>query len=129
MVLGILLIVYRSPVTMLLPLITIGIELVTAQGIVSGLAQLGLGISSQAIAFMTALVAGAGTDYAVFLDQPVSRLLASRCGVGSSRVEGVDVRRQGDRRLRWHRRRDLPGDGFHASWDCSRPSVRLWRFR
>ena len=67
MVLGILLIIYRNPVTMLLPLITIGLSLVTAQGIVSGLAQLGLGISSQAIAFMTALVAGAGTDYAVFL--------------------------------------------------------------
>jgi putative drug exporter of the RND superfamily len=67
MVLLILLIVYRNPVTMLLPLITIGISLATAQGVVSGLAQLGLGISSQTIAFMTALVAGAGTDYAVFL--------------------------------------------------------------
>jgi RND superfamily putative drug exporter len=67
MVLAILLIVYRNPVTMLLPLITIGISLVTAQGVVAGLSQLGLGITSQAIAFMTALVAGAGTDYAVFL--------------------------------------------------------------
>ena len=67
MVLAILLIVYRNPVTMLLPLIAIGMSLVTAQGLVSGLAQLGLGVSSQGIAFMTALVAGAGTDYAVFL--------------------------------------------------------------
>jgi putative drug exporter of the RND superfamily len=67
MVLTILLIVYRNPVTMLLPLITIGISLVTAQGVVAGLSQLGLGITSQTIAFMTALVAGAGTDYAVFL--------------------------------------------------------------
>jgi RND superfamily putative drug exporter len=67
MVLLILLIVYRNLVTMLLPLITIGLSLVVAQGLVSGLAQLGLGISNQTIAFMTALVAGAGTDYAVFL--------------------------------------------------------------
>jgi RND superfamily putative drug exporter len=67
MVLLILLIVYRNLVTMLLPLITIGLSLVVAQGFVSVLAQLGLGISSQTIAFMTALVAGAGTDYAVFL--------------------------------------------------------------
>jgi RND superfamily putative drug exporter len=67
MVLTILLIVYRNPVTMLLPLITIGISLVTAQGVVAGLSQLGLGVTSQTIAFMTALVAGAGTDYAVFL--------------------------------------------------------------
>jgi RND superfamily putative drug exporter len=67
MLLTILLIVYRNVVTMLLPLATIGIALVTAQGIVSIMAQFGLGISSQTIAFMTALVAGAGTDYAVFL--------------------------------------------------------------
>jgi RND superfamily putative drug exporter len=67
LVLTILLVVYRSPVTMLLPLITIGISLVTAQGLVAGLSQLGLGMTSQTIAFMTALVAGAGTDYAVFL--------------------------------------------------------------
>jgi putative drug exporter of the RND superfamily len=67
MVLTILLIVYRRLVTMLLPLITIGISLVAAQGVVSGLSQLGLGVSNQTIAFMTALVAGAGTDYAVFL--------------------------------------------------------------
>jgi RND superfamily putative drug exporter len=67
MVLAILLLVYRNAVTMLLPLVTIGVSLLTAQGIVSGLAQLGLGISGQTIAFMTALVAGAGTDYAVFL--------------------------------------------------------------
>ena len=49
MVLIILLIVYRNLVTMLLPLITIGISLVTAQGFVSGLAQLGLGVSNQTI--------------------------------------------------------------------------------
>ena len=67
MVLAILLIIYRNVVTMLLPLVAIGMSLVTAQGFVSALAQLGLGVSSQGIAFMTALVAGAGTDYAVFL--------------------------------------------------------------
>lgn len=67
MVLVILLIIYRNPVTMLLPLITIGISLVTAQAIVAGLAQLGLGISSQTIILMSAIMAGAGIDYAVFL--------------------------------------------------------------
>src|SRR5262249_36851387 len=43
LVLVILLIVYRNPLTMLLPLITIGISLVTAQGILAGFAELGLG--------------------------------------------------------------------------------------
>ncbi|WP_343710608.1 RND family transporter [Mycobacterium sp.] len=90
-VLLILLIVYRNPVTMLLPLITIGATLVTAQGALAGFAELGLAISSQTIVFMTAVMVGAGTDYAVFLisryhdyvrrgadsDQAVTRALAS----------------------------------------------------
>jgi RND superfamily putative drug exporter len=67
MVLAILLIVYRNPVTMFLPLMTIGISLVTAQAVVAGLSELGMGISNQTIVFLTAMMAGAGTDYAVFL--------------------------------------------------------------
>jgi putative drug exporter of the RND superfamily len=67
MVLVILLTVYRNPLTMLLPLITIGISLVTARGIVAGLAQHGLPVSYMTVVFMTAMMAGAGTDYAVFL--------------------------------------------------------------
>lgn len=67
MVLAILLMVYRNPVTMLLPLLMIGISLTTAQRIVAELAQQGLGISQITIIFMTAMMAGAGTDYAVFL--------------------------------------------------------------
>src|SRR5271166_1494094 len=67
MVLAILLIIYRNPVTVLLPLTTIGVSLVIAQGIVAGLCQLGLGIDSQTIIFMSGIMIGAGTDYAVFL--------------------------------------------------------------
>jgi RND superfamily putative drug exporter len=67
MVLVILLIIYRNPVTMLLPLITIGISLVTAQAVVAGLAELGLGVSNQTIIFLNGMMAGAGTDYAVFV--------------------------------------------------------------
>jgi RND superfamily putative drug exporter len=67
MVLTILLVVYRNPVTMVLPLITIGVSLVTAQHIVAGLSQLGLGVSNQTIVFMSGMMFGAGTDYAVFL--------------------------------------------------------------
>ena len=67
MVLLILLIVYRNPLTMVMPLITIGISLVTAQGVLAGLAELGLGVSSQTMVFMSGVMFGAGTDYAVFL--------------------------------------------------------------
>ena len=67
LLLTILLLIYRNIVTILMPLLTIGISLTTAQGVVAGLASLGLSISNQTIVFLTALMAGAGTDYAVFL--------------------------------------------------------------
>ena len=63
----ILLVVYRNLLTMLLPLITIGVALLAAQGIVAGLGTLGLSISNQTIMLMTAMMFGAGVDYAVFL--------------------------------------------------------------
>jgi RND superfamily putative drug exporter len=40
---------------------------VTAQAIVAGVAQLGLGVSIETITLMTTMMAGAGIDYAVFL--------------------------------------------------------------
>ena len=67
MVLIILFVIYRNPATMMLPLITIGVSVVVAQYIVAGVAELGLGVSSQTITLMTTMMAGAGIDYAVFL--------------------------------------------------------------
>src|SRR6516164_4469829 len=62
-----MLVIYRRPVTVLLPLITIGISVMAAQGVVSALTQLGLRVSALTIVLMTAMIVGAGTDYAVFL--------------------------------------------------------------
>jgi RND superfamily putative drug exporter len=68
LVLLVLLVVYRNPITMLLPLSAIGMSLLTAQGVVAGVSQLiGLGVSNQSVIFLSAMIAGAGTDYAVFL--------------------------------------------------------------
>jgi RND superfamily putative drug exporter len=67
MVLVILFVIYRNFVTMMLPLITIGVSVGVAQSIVAGIAELGLGVSSQTITLMTTMMAGAGIDYAVFL--------------------------------------------------------------
>ncbi|MEZ0366538.1 RND family transporter [Mycobacterium sp. pUA109] len=67
MVLVVLLIIYRNPITMLLPLVMIGVSMVTARGIVAGLALHGMAVSDQSVVFMTAMMTGAGTDYAVFL--------------------------------------------------------------
>ena len=67
LLLVILLIIYRNPITMLLPLITIGVSLAIAQAVLAGAAQLGLAVSTQTIIFLSGMLAGAGTDYAVFL--------------------------------------------------------------
>ena len=67
LVLLVLLVVYRSLITMLLPLVTIGSSVVIAQGLVAGYSHLtGSGVSNQSIVFLSAILAGAGTDYAVF---------------------------------------------------------------
>ena len=64
----ILAIIYRNPTTMMLPLITIGASLLTAQGVVAAISLFtGMAISNQTIVFLSAMIAGAGTDYAVFL--------------------------------------------------------------
>lgn len=68
LVLIVLLFVYRSAVTMLLPLITIGLSLMIAEAAVAAYSHLtGSGVSNQSIVFLSAIMAGAGTDYAVFL--------------------------------------------------------------
>lgn len=68
LVLVVLLVIYRSAVTMLLPLLSIGTSLVIAQAVVAGYSQLTeSGVSNQSVVFLSAIMAGAGTDYAVFL--------------------------------------------------------------
>jgi RND superfamily putative drug exporter len=63
-----LLIVYRSPVTMILGLLTVLIEMSAARGIVAFLANAGLiGLSTYSTNILTLLVIAAGTDYVIFL--------------------------------------------------------------
>ena len=64
----ILLIMYRSVITAMIPLVTIGIALGVARPIVSllGLTDT-MAVSNFTIALMTAMVLGATTDYAIFV--------------------------------------------------------------
>lgn len=63
-----LLIVYRSPVTMILALVTVLVEMAAARGIVAFLANIGLiGLSTYSTNILTLLVIAAGTDYVIFL--------------------------------------------------------------
>ncbi len=93
MVLLILMVVYRNPITIFLPMASIDMSQLVATQAVAGLATLGLAISQQTVVFMTAMMIGAGVDYAVFLisryheslrqgldsDQAVARAMA---GIG-----------------------------------------------
>ena len=68
LLLVILALIYRNPVTMLLPLAIIGGALMTAQALVSAVSlTTATAVSNQTIVFLSAMIAGAGTDYAVFL--------------------------------------------------------------
>ncbi|MCT7658337.1 MMPL/RND family transporter [Mycobacterium deserti] len=63
-----LLVVYRSIVTMILALVTVLIEMAAARGIVSFLADAGvIGLSTYSTNILTLLVIAAGTDYVIFL--------------------------------------------------------------
>ena len=63
----ILLLVYRSVFTALLPLLVIGLSLAVGRGIMAALGEVGVPVSQFTIAFMTVILLGAGTDYSVFL--------------------------------------------------------------
>ncbi|MDR3661835.1 MAG: RND family transporter [Mycobacterium sp.] len=67
MVLLILFVVYRNIVTILVPLASITLSQGVATQVVAALAQMGLPISQQTVVFMSAMMIGAGVDYAVFL--------------------------------------------------------------
>jgi putative drug exporter of the RND superfamily len=64
----ILLFTYRSPVLWLLPVISAGVALTTAQAVIYLFAKhAGLTVNAQSAGILTVLVFGAGTDYALLL--------------------------------------------------------------
>ncbi len=64
----ILLFTYRSPLLWLLPVVSAGVALITAQGVIYLLAKnAGLTVNGQSAGILTVLVFGAGTDYALLL--------------------------------------------------------------
>src|ERR1700754_4248576 len=63
-----LLLVYRSLVTMILVLVTVLVEMAAARGIVALLGNAGfIGLSTYSTNLLTLLVIAAGTDYAIFI--------------------------------------------------------------
>lgn len=83
----ILLLVFRSWFTAMLPLLVMGVSLLIARGVIAGLAERGLvPVSSVSAGLMMAVLMGASVNYTVFL---VSRY-HERIRAGSRR------------RMRWH---------------------------
>ncbi|MBZ4522624.1 MMPL/RND family transporter [Mycobacterium avium] len=68
LILGMLLLVYRSIVTLFVPLAGVLFEMLVAKGVIATLGHLGyIELSSFAVNIVVALTLGAGTDYGIFL--------------------------------------------------------------
>lgn len=67
LVLIILVIVYRSIVAALVPLVTIAVAFLVARGAIALLADAGFEVSSLIETFMVVMIFGAGTDYCLFI--------------------------------------------------------------
>jgi RND superfamily putative drug exporter len=67
LVIVLLLIIYRSPVAVLLPLITIGCSYLVSMGILGYMAQAGMQVSTLAEAYLVVIIFGVGTDYCMFI--------------------------------------------------------------
>ncbi|WP_076482527.1 MMPL/RND family transporter [Williamsia sterculiae] len=66
-ILVVLLLVYRSLAAVVIPLATIGIALAAANGACAALGVAGMPLSIFSVSLLSAIVLGAGTDYAIFL--------------------------------------------------------------
>jgi uncharacterized membrane protein YdfJ with MMPL/SSD domain len=67
LVIVLLSIIYRSPVAVLLPLITIGCSYLVSSGILGYMAQAGMQVSTIAEAYLIVVIFGIGTDYCMFI--------------------------------------------------------------
>jgi RND superfamily putative drug exporter len=67
LVIILLLLVYRSPIAALVPLVAIGLSFLVARGIVGFLAQAGISVSTITDAYMVVTIFGVGTDYCLFI--------------------------------------------------------------
>jgi RND superfamily putative drug exporter len=67
LVLVLLILIYRSPIFFLIPLLAVGCAEIATRSIGYGLTELGVTVNGQSSAILSILVLGAGTDYALLL--------------------------------------------------------------
>jgi RND superfamily putative drug exporter len=89
----ILLLIYRSPVAMLLPLVTLALSLMVALGILGRAAAAGWPINGLVEMFIIVILAGSGVDYCLFLFARFREELAG--GTASASAVEIAVTRTG----------------------------------
>ena len=67
LVVALLLIIYRSPIAALVPLLAIGMSFLVTRGVIGYLAQAGISFSTVTDAYMVVTIFGVGTDYCLFI--------------------------------------------------------------
>ncbi len=89
---AILLLIYRSPIAMLLPLATIAASLMVALGTVGWAASFGWPLNGLVEMFIIVLVVGSGVDYCLFLFARFREELSSTGGDATRAVEAALTR-------------------------------------
>jgi uncharacterized membrane protein YdfJ with MMPL/SSD domain len=84
LVLVILVIIYRSAVAPLIPLLTIGLAFGVANGVVAYVAEAGLKVNTMVGTFLVVMIFGAGTDYCLFFTSRYREDLADGESVAST---------------------------------------------
>ena len=84
LVLVILVVIYRSVVAPLIPLVTIGLAFGVANGVVAYVADAGLKVNTMVGTFLVVMIFGAGTDYCLFLTSRYREDLADGASVAST---------------------------------------------
>jgi putative drug exporter of the RND superfamily len=67
LVIVLLILIYRSPLFLWIPLVSVVFAEITARSIAYGLTEIGVTVNGQSSAILSVLVLGAGTDYALLL--------------------------------------------------------------
>ncbi len=89
LVIVVLLLVYRSPVAALVPLISIASAYLVARGLLGYAAQSGVKLASMLDALLVVLIFGVGTDYALFLISRFREEVGKGNGRGDAMVRSV----------------------------------------
>jgi putative drug exporter of the RND superfamily len=90
LVLVFLLIIYRSPILALIPLLAVGFAYGVTSPVLGRMAEAGwITVDSQAISIMTVLLFGAGTDYCLFLISRFRQILKSEESVGRALLRSL----------------------------------------